>query len=317
MKNELHNLVLEYRSSGKGRELILERVAALVYNSHAKYGFDDEDDAANALLRFRGRIDKLVDRFEDRGLPFDAYLASCLRYLARTVRRDRRRVAERATLCERAAYRDPARIDAASGGDGSPDFSEARAEARPYPSETAAGTPSRRRPRARGGIVPRCQAEAAALSSRIVFLAIKCAWEMDEEGVERAAESAGVSREWLAAAVEQARRSLEPERARVDCLVERRNASWTRLRLLEARASFETDSYRKERLALAMERERRRSDKVKAELATLRTVVPNSVVARILGVPKGTVDSGLYYLRKRLLAAGEGRRLSSDPWNYS
>ena len=52
-ERNLQDLFLAYRSSGKGRELIMERVAALVYNSHAKFGFDDEDDAANALLKFR------------------------------------------------------------------------------------------------------------------------------------------------------------------------------------------------------------------------------------------------------------------------
>jgi hypothetical protein len=47
-----------------------------------------------------------------------------------------------------------------------------------------------------------------------------------------------------------------------------------------------------------LERERARCAKAKEELGCLRIVVPNSVVARILGIPKGTVDSGLYYLRK-------------------
>lgn len=82
-------------------------------------------------------------------------------------------------------------------------------------------------------------------------------------------------------------------------MAERRNASWTRIRLLEARLADESDPYREEKLGSFIERERGRYAKAKAELASLRTVVPNSIVARILGIPKGTVDSGLYYLRKR------------------
>lgn len=297
-ERNLHELVLEYRSSGKGRDLIMEKVAALVYNSHTKYGFDDEDDAANALLKFGGRIDKLVDRFEDRGLPFDAYLASCLRYLARTVRRDRRRSSERSTLCERAVCRESSRSESNAEDVQAEGYPEEYSgpEAKPIDGGVKV---SRRRPRARGGIIPRCPAQEAAYSSRLVFLTVKCAWEMDEVSIARAAEAAGVGREWLAAAVEQARRSLEPERSRVEALVERRNASWTRLRLLEARSADETDPYRKEKLASALDREKDRFAKVKAELAGQRTIVPNSIVARILGIPKGTVDSGLYYLRKR------------------
>jgi hypothetical protein len=296
---KLNELVLAYRSSGEGRDLIMEKVAALVYEAHQKYGFDDEDDAANALLKYRRRILKLIDRFEDRGLPFDAYLATSLRYLARTVRRERRRIFERESVCERAAFLEMERIDTDPAMALQFETADQTRELRYSGNEEYGRSASHRRPRARGGVIPRCPAEAAAFSSRLVFLAVKCAWEIDEEGVARVSAAAGVGREWLAAAVEQARRSLEPERSRVERLVKRRNASWTRQRLLEARMAIETDRYCMARLSSAMGRESARYAKVKEELGALRPIVPNSVVARILGIPKGTVDSGLYYLRKR------------------
>jgi hypothetical protein len=61
----------------------------------------------------------------------------------------------------------------------------------------------------------------------------------------------------------------------------------------------ESDHYRRQNLSHALEREWGRYSRVKADLASLKTIVSNSLVARILGVPKGTVDSGLYYLRRR------------------
>jgi len=295
----LNALVLAYRASGEGRDLIMEKVAALVYDAHDKYGFDDEDDAANALLKFRGRIVRLIDRFEDRGHSFDAYLATSLRYLARTARRERRRASEREMVCERAAFPEIERIDADFTATESFEALRSTREIQLPECGKAVRRATKRRPRARGGLMPRCSAEAAAYSNRLVFLAVKCAWEIDDEGVSRAAGAAGVSREWLAAAVEQGRRSLASERSRIERLVERRNASWTRLRLLEVRMADEADRYRKAKFSLAIDRELLRFARVKEELGTLRTIVPNSIVARILGIPKGTVDSGLYYLRKR------------------
>jgi hypothetical protein len=314
-EERLHDLVIAYKKSGAGREAIMERVAALLYTSHEAYGFDDEDAAADAFLKYRERIARLVDRFEDRGLPFDAYLATSLRFLARTVRRERRRDSERAMLCERAAADD--RPEAWQPGDDSklPDGTDADAGFSMEPGlclpfrdgSLGASKPagaldpsrrSRRRPRARGGPAPRSAVEAAR-SSRIVFLAVKCAWELDDESVERIADSACVNRDWLASAVGQARRSLEPERARRDRMIERRNSSWCRRRLLEARLECETDPQRRDRIEATLERERRRFGRALEELGALRLIVPNSVVARILGVPKGTVDSGLYYLRRR------------------
>lgn len=291
----MQELVMAYRASGKGKDLIMERVAELVYSAHGRFGFDDEDAAADALMKHRGRILKLVERFEDRGIPFDSCLASSLRYLAKTVRRERKQAADREQVCEGAVMG-----EGGTGGQGDSGalppwdaegiFGAEAAAARPVP---------RRRPRARGGIARCGAAERAAFSSRLVYLAIKCAWEIDDAGIARVALAAGLDRAWLAAAVEQARRSLQSERSRVAGLVERRNASWCRQRLLEGKLGAETDPYRRSKLAASLERERSRCAGAKRELETLRTVVSNSVVARILGVPKGTVDSGLYYLRKR------------------
>ena len=292
-ENNLEELVSAYRARGQGRDLIMEKVSALVYDRHRKYGFDDEDDAANALLKFRGRIGRFVDRFEDRGLPFDSYLTSHLRYLARTMRRDKKRARERESVCERAL------LDQGAPGEVLPPSALFKSEL-PLLAVVGGreGSPAGRRPRARGGGGPRCPAEAAALSRRLVFLAIKCAWEIDEEGLDRVAASAGVGRAWLSAAVEQARRSMESERARVLCLTQRRNASWTRLRLLENRLSGETEPYRRANLVTARDREKLRYERVNRDITALRIIVPNSLVARILGIPKGTVDSGLFYLRK-------------------
>lgn len=293
-ETQLNDLVVAYRSSGDGRDLILEKVAALVYERHRMYGFDDEDDAANALLRFRDRIVRLVDRFEDRGLPFDAYLATNLRYFARTVRRERHRAREREAVCEREVHAEFCSLEPAAAFE-----SRQQPIQQPWPEATAKGArlPSKRRSRARGGLIPSCPSRA--YSSRLVFLAIKCAWEIDEEGIAQVAASAGVGKDWLGAAIEQARRSMESERSRLELLSQRRNHSWTRLRLLETRLAGESEPYRRKLIESAMEREKARYAKALEELASIRTIVPNSLVARILGVPKGTVDSGLYYLRKR------------------
>jgi hypothetical protein len=298
-ESTLNDLVNAYRLSGEGRELILEKVAALVYDSHGRFGFDDEDDAAEALMKYRDRIGKLVDRFENRGIPFDAYLASSLRFLAKTVRRERRQRCDRELVCESVVSRPFGELEAYAD-EGEALVRAELAAARPEiakPSFTAGSSRSGRRPRARGGTVA-VQALKPAYSSRLVFLAIKCAWEIDEEGAARVALSAGVDPEWLAAAIEQARRSLESERSRVERLVQRRNASWCRQRLLESKLAAESDAYRHPRVKGALERERLRYARIKDELEALKVIVPNSVVARILGVPKGTVDSGLYYLRK-------------------
>jgi hypothetical protein len=292
-KTTLHELITAYKETGDGKARVMEGVADLVYGSFARFGFDDEDDAANALFRYGGRIERLVERFEDRGIPFDAYLATSLRYLARTVRRERRKGRDRELVCERAA-----RLElegSAEGPEGCRGFGE---EPGPKPEEAVARARPGRRPRARGGTLRFGRSEAAAYSHRLIYLAVKCAWEIDDESIGRVAASAGADPEWLADAVEQARRSMAAERARIDRLVERRNASWCRMRMLEAKLGLEPDPGRRRALEISFAREAGRRERAERELRGVRTLVPNSVVARILGVPKGTVDSGLFYLRR-------------------
>ncbi|HET7839709.1 MAG TPA: hypothetical protein VFL04_08110 [Rectinemataceae bacterium] len=271
----LQELVVEYRRSGRGKDAIMERIAAQIYADPCRFGFDGEDEAAEALLHYGHRIAALPDRFVDRGLPFEAYLATSLRFLSRTVRRNGRREAERRLVCERALAECPTGED-----QGGPD----------PPSPTAL--------RAAGKMGAGKGKRALAFASRLVFLYLKCAWDADDASTRRVAEAAGVDLAWLSSATAQARRSLEDERARCERMTASRNRSWCRIRVLEARLMEETDLPRRIRLQASLERERSHFERAREELRLFRPVVPNSVVARILDVPKGTVDSGLYYLKK-------------------
>lgn len=297
MEETLQELVLEYQATGSGLEAIGRRVAAELYRDPGRFGFEGEDDAAEALERHRERILGLAGRYVDRGAPFEAYLAVSLRFLARSMRRERRRSKERELVCERAETWDAeARAVEAAEGTERPHAAEG---------EAAAGTESAPRPAASRS------SSAAALKSRLVFLYLKCAWEADDAETSRVAEAAGVPSDWLAAAAGQSRRFLETERRRFERLRARRDRSWSRLRLLEGRLASECEPPARERLSASIARERENFRRAREAIARFKPIVPNSVVAKILGVPKGTVDSGLYYL-KRLERGRAGQAVPAE-----
>ncbi len=278
-------LVAAYKKGGEGLEAIYEGIARLLYADPARFGFDGDDDAAEAICRYRKRIRTLATRYIDNGSSFEAYLTSSLRYIARTMRRENRRRKERDAVCERNEVWDyenrsvRAALHPALRGiaeDGEPLESQVR-PLRPRVSST----------------------ELAAFKNRLVFLYLKCAWESSDEKTRQVANVAGVNEEWLAAATAQSLRSLESERRRHEKLSNRRDRSWGRLRLLEAKLHEEIDITAKSQIEASMIRERIRLERVRGDLRAFRPIVSNSVVARVLGVPKGTVDSGLYYLKKR------------------
>ncbi len=281
MDKKLQDLVLAFRASGMGREAILERIAALLYGDPRRFGFDDRDEAAEALERYRERIAGLAERYVDHGTPFEGYLASSLRFLAKSLRRERRKCRERELVCERAEgwaceEREALRPLGAAGLEGAAEDS--------------------------GSLLPQGLplARLNALRSRLVYLYVKCAWEAEDGETLRVAAATGVPLEWLSAATAQARRSLEAERLRYERLALRRDRSWSRLRLLEGRQAEACDRDERGRVGESIAKEKLRLESTRRAIKDFHPLVPNSVVARILGVPKGTVDSGLYYLRKSL-----------------
>jgi len=324
----LNEILTSYRQGAVSRESVFDRIAEEVYNNPRRFGFDQEDDAAEVLLARRERILILVDRFEDRGSSFEAYLASSMSYLARSLRRTKKRSAEREFVCEKAECweREDLSLESYSvlvdeSGEGRHAFVQPKA-AKFFSNAAATSSRDKRRPRSsrasrcseRGvkaltfdplsgenAVVPSC---GRAASSRLVFLYLKCAWEVSDLELSKVAEHSGMSTDRLAHASAQARRFLEPERLRFERLAERRDRSWMRLRILEKRQQEEAELEKRQKLDGDLSREKRRFSHIRSEIAAFKPLVPNSVVAMILGVPKGTVDSGLFHFKRRLATIG-------------
>ncbi len=290
MAERLHELVCAYKASGQGLEAIFSRIAADIYREPRRYGFDSEDDVAEAFERYRERIRGFPARYVDKGVPFDAYLTVSLRFIARSMRRLRRQSLERDIVCERAE-----RWNVETG------------EHVMTPCQDLSATYDSREVEELFVRLGLGKGEAGAIRaeafrSRLVYLYLKCAWSADDEDTLRVASIAGVQADWLAAVVAQARRYLEHERERYERCCLARDRSWSRPRLLEARLCDEVEPARRERLTAKIGRERARYAAARAKFSNMRPLVPNAVVARILGVPKGTVDSGIYYLKRLKMA---------------
>jgi hypothetical protein len=280
----LHELVAAFQAGLTDRDAVFERIARELYANPLRFGFDSDDDASEALCRYRERIKSLAARYVDKGVPFDAYLSTSLRFIARTLRRERKRRREREQVCE---------VSESWKAEGILEEGLSSCE-----EVTGLGSPGLAPMPRPGQGRRRSGPEVAAFRSRLVFLYLKCAWDADDEKTRRVARAAAVPEDWLAAATAQSLRALEPERGRFERLSGRRDKYWGRLRLLEARLAAETDVAERQRLAEALKREKTRFENACTRLKSFKPTVPNSIVARILGVPKGTVDSGLYYLKR-------------------
>lgn len=123
---------------------------------------------------------------------------------------------------------------------------------------------------------------------------------LDEESARPLAAIAGVTVEALLSLASALREMRRSRLARLETLRCRRNKAFSQARLIEAELKAETAPERIESLQIALHRARRRTAGSAARMAKVGVSPTNLEIARILGIPKGTVDSGLFWLKKKL-----------------
>jgi hypothetical protein len=134
----------------------------------------------------------------------------------------------------------------------------------------------------------------------LLYLVLKCCRRLDPGGLAAAAAATGIDPRRLDGMAEQLRAGLEPVERRLAVLRERRNRAFSEARLLEAELAGRPDDGPAEALRLRLAAANRRMNAAMARMARVRRDPTNREVARVLGVPKGTVDGGLFWLKRRL-----------------
>jgi len=273
--------VLRYQRTKSGLSEIMAELAQRVYFfPRRKMGWDD-DACGEFYLFFHPRLVRLLDRFRDQGKPFESYLCAVLAWQLRNFARERKRgerswnvalrieprewdVEAREASLEETEHRVPADVLSASG------------------SEIARliRTSSDRR--------------------NLLFLILKCSRRLEEGKAASLAELAGVSKQRLAGLMSELSQLREARVERLETFRCRRNGAFSQVRLLETELQGELDERKRQELACRLVKARRRMKSAMARMARVGLAPTNKEISRILGIPKGTVDSGLYWLKKKL-----------------
>ena len=263
--------------------VVLLALAGKVFSCPARYGFDSGDEAAEAFIRYKKRLRSIIHKSSAIQDNKDAYIDSCLRFLAKSVQRSFRKKELSDFVLE----------SAGEVGDWG-----VQMETCVEPPQSMADDNEH----FISGISPSCfLAQMGVEQKRLLYLVIKCAWEMNDTMAEKSAIRIGVPILWLCAVLHEARASLEPSRLYLSRLNERINAIWVRLRLIEAelrRDNIQQDQ--REKLLESAERCRMRYKILLARKGRYHLLVSNRAIAELLRIPKGSVDSGLFYLKASL-----------------
>jgi RNA polymerase sigma factor (sigma-70 family) len=280
MENLTERVIAYQRSNGGLEELVTALAPRIYAYPRHKLGLD-EDACGDFYVYFQPRLLRLLARFKDQGKPFESYLCSVLSWQLKNFARERRR-SER-------GWKTALRLEAADqAGQCAP------AEAEPDSWPRMPGFPGEAELRLRGLLEKECDRR------NLVLLALKCLHSLTPERIESLCSLTGFSEDLLHGYVSRLRVRTEPRQGRLKAFRERRNRAFSQARLLETELSEETDPARRDCLAALLARARRRMRTAILRMSRVLINPTNREIAEVMGIPKGTVDSGLYWLKRKL-----------------
>lgn len=274
------NLTAFMEELSASESLVMIAIVWKVFSRPGRFGFESGDEAAEAFLHYSSRLKTIIQKSQEIIGGKDAYLDTCLRFLAKSVQRSKRKRELKDTILE---------------------ITDESIENHPSDMETCqfplAETEENRQ--FIGNIAPSFfLSRMAAKEKRLLYLVVKCAWEMDDAMAHKVARRLGLPLLWLSSLLHRARATLEAPRLYLTRLNENTNAQWLRLRVLEAELRNEpAHGERSEMLLRSIQRCRNRYETLMARKSKFRLLVSNRAIAELLHIPKGSVDSGIFYLK--------------------
>ena len=301
--------------SRRHRRALMAELSVYVYRfPHSRISNLDDDVPGDFLLYCHRKLLDMIDSFEDRGIPFEHYVNSVLTWQLRSFFRLRAH-AEKAwrdslysatwgsvdTVAQRQRSLDPALgfVPVAAAPAAAPKSLQPAPPPAPElrladpPAATAVRkTSAPRRPRAQRFRLP-----ADSMQRRMVFALLKTAHLLDDRQFDMLVAASGCSPDSLVRLVERLKRLMEAADSRRTMLCERRNLAFSEYQIWARTVSLEPDPQPRERARRRAARHRLTLTATHARLARVRGAPSNLAIATLLGIPKGTVDHALHWLR--------------------
>jgi len=268
--------VLRYHLSGSDAEELEQEIAVKAYLYIQKTRNMDFDEAGDFFVEYYQKIVVLKDSFIFLGLPFEAYLYSSIRWNMLRYRRklNRNRWTER--LCHFQDFWEVAQSD--------PMYSPAVKYYQESEDSEELQWINRR---------------------RFVYLALREAEYLDHQMVEEIVRFARVDRRWFLNCVTALKERMDRRRQRLVLLRDYYHRCYAhyysqQLVLLDCFDPERKNSQQRKlaKVELSFHRARQR-------LRKLHLHPTNQEISDVLHVPKGTIDSGIYYLKKEFFQRQE------------
>ena len=267
--NPLMELYHLYSKGDLSKKNFESMIFQYLLDNYDKYGvFNGSRDLWDEFLSwFYPHLDRAIDLYRDLGSSFDAYIASLIYCASKEYRSREAEHYLTECICWQAKAEDMHLRE------NEPEYSELR-ENFSIPKD----------------VKPR----------QILFLLLKSYYFVTDEYVERTAKVIGMKGETIWKMIEQLKELYSRREAEMMELRERVYCQHYRCLVYQKRMVISqqgTEHY--EKMRRRFERAKKRFSTMKKRLGGIKMAASNRMIADVLGIPKGTVDSGLSAIKNR------------------
>ncbi|MDR1029987.1 MAG: hypothetical protein LBL76_03840 [Treponema sp.] len=263
----LSELLNQYTQGELAKKEFEGRIFTFILKNHHRFHlFDwDKDTCADFLSWFYPRMSRAIDTYKDIGASFEAYIGSLVYWSAREYRS--RQAAH--DLTEYAFWE--ARAEDMNFCESDPVYLE------PLPAIKPVSNPR-----------------------QILILLLKTYCFLSDDHISRIAPAIGIEKAQLRHLIDELRkRRLERDEERRG-LNERTQCQYYRCIVFEKKLEAALEgSIQYEKIKGQMERAKTRYKTMRKRLASMSHYATNREIAEVLGIPKGTVDSSLYAIKRK------------------
>lgn len=260
--------ILHFQDSGSGYKDIVNRISVIIYNYPTRINILTEEDKGEFYLSFYNRIEGLIKNFSYKGVPFEALLNQTLKWHIKTFLAEKKNENKLMALN---IQEEEVRIK---------EFLSNRWESQYVEN-------------------PKVILKNKASRKRLLFLILMDSPNITDCELKRFSEISAYEYEWLIYLKDTLNNQLFNRSKRLTMLREKRNSTYIKMLYTQTKYTGESDPDQKELLNNQIQRLKKRLEDTRFEISRVPCRPTHSEIAELLEVPKGTVDSGLYYFRKK------------------
>lgn len=289
MKKSLTDRVLAYQENGEGKEELFHDIFLRVYDIPRRFYGAAREECSDFLMYMYPKLEKFVRDFSFQGVLFEHYFQKNLYYQYKNyLRKAQREEREWEANSDIDLWN---MFDLLPWGDPALEIIE-ESELDLFP--------LCKKLRKAFTIDDEGRIENDSIKRRVVYAFLKQAEHCCDKVIDYISYVTGYCADWLSQCVTSLREKLRDRSSVFSLYYERKNRAFYHLNLLKQRYETTPCNQEKKIISKRIERQIGIIRRCRTRLEYIRRNSTNLEIAETMGVSKGSVDSGLFYLKKTL-----------------